>query len=36
MNNKKKITLDSYHKDLVEKFNNKDIDKQIKEKTKKK
>lgn len=36
MNNKKKITLDSYHKDLVEKFNNKDIEKQIKENTKKK
>lgn len=33
--NKKKITLDSYHKDLVEKFNNKDVEKNIKEKRKK-
>lgn len=33
--NKKKITLDSYHKDLVEKFNNKDVEKNIKESRKK-
>tara|TARA_B110001454_G_scaffold209601_1_gene223254 strand:+ start:5086 stop:6246 length:1161 start_codon:yes stop_codon:yes gene_type:complete len=33
--NNKKITLDSYHKDLVEKFNNKDIEKNIKEDKKK-
>ncbi len=33
--NNKKITLDSYHKDLVEKFNNKDVEKNIKEDKKK-
>ena len=33
--NNKKITLDSYHKDLVEKFNNKDIEKNKKEEEKK-
>ena len=33
--NKKKITLDSYHKDLVKKFNNKDVEKNIKEDKKK-
>ena len=34
--NKQKITLDSYHKDLVEKFNNKEVEREIKENKKKK